>query len=327
MRTRSSRSAFTLLELVVVLGILAVVTVVAVRSVDGLGNERLYAASIQQQDDLRASVLGAPTDTAPDGTSAVKGFVADMGRLPKTRGGAELDLSELWENSGPVYGLRPADEPHGVLGDIQDPEVFVPGGWRGPYVRFPLGQNPNLIDAWGNRIVSFADGDTTHYSRLRDALDQPIATPGQPVRIIRNLGANGIRNVDDVGIDQDRDIVFRDSDFVGSAEGFVEFVKADPSKDDAIVDTVGTVIVRVFGPNPDDANLIKVTASQPVGPVNVVDTKTVRFAISGLVQGTRVIRAYFRPDGDTEGVRVKKSAVKLVTLRPGVNVIGLTIYR
>src|SRR5262245_36481323 len=53
-------AGFTLLELVVVLTILAVVTTLAMRSIDGLQDEARYDASQRLLQDIEFAVLGSP---------------------------------------------------------------------------------------------------------------------------------------------------------------------------------------------------------------------------------------------------------------------------
>ena len=89
MKPRSPDTAgFTLLELVVVLGILATVTLLAIRAVDGVQDQHRFEASTRILEDIEAAVLGSPEDRAPDGTPTISGFLADI-----YRSGAQLTLS------------------------------------------------------------------------------------------------------------------------------------------------------------------------------------------------------------------------------------------
>ncbi|MES2571601.1 MAG: prepilin-type N-terminal cleavage/methylation domain-containing protein, partial [Verrucomicrobiota bacterium] len=153
-----SRNAFSLLELLVVLAILAIVTALAVRSLDGVESQRRYESAQRGLQELSDAVLGSPDDRNADGSRTVGGFVADMGRLPMTSGAMELELRELWENPNPgaAFDVRAAILENGVADADKDPQVLVPGGWRGPYLRLPLGAS-TLLDAWGNPITSPID--------------------------------------------------------------------------------------------------------------------------------------------------------------------------
>ncbi len=140
------RGAFTLVELVVVLAIIAALTHLAVRELAHLRDGRLAAVADRQLGEIRLSVY----DKSPDG--AARGFLADMGRLPRPVDGA---LSELWlmPTGALCYAVRQATEENLVVGakHLANGSVHVPTGWRGPYLRLPLGAD-RLRDPWGNPI-------------------------------------------------------------------------------------------------------------------------------------------------------------------------------
>ena len=75
-----NRSAFSLIELMVALAILAAVTTIALRSVNGLQNQARYQATQRSLDEVRSAILGPANERNPDGTPLVTGFVADTGR-------------------------------------------------------------------------------------------------------------------------------------------------------------------------------------------------------------------------------------------------------
>lgn len=348
-RSHNRHVAFTLLELVVVLGILAVVTGLAVRAIDRVEDQRRFENAQRGMEEIEAAVLGSPDDRAVDGTRTISGFVADMGRLPRTKDSEKnefLTLSELWKNPGEQsYDVRRAVKENGVPEDAQDPQVLVPGGWRGPYLRLPMGAK-TLLDAWGNPMAS---PDTTGYARLRDADDHPITTSEQEIRVIRHLGANGQVDDDDddsiTDYDRDVEIELTDEKFRASLTGQVEVLdgntRAIPTPPYTLPDTPtpgtfeGNVIVRVFGPNPEKPAQISVESiiipfttnpvTWPMPPPNL-ETTILKTTI-----GPRVVRAYFVGKKHVENASPFSlsltSAVKHVTLRPGVNLIDLTIDR
>lgn len=145
------RGAFTLVELVVVLAIIAVITHLAVRELAHLRDGRLSDAADRQLEEIRLSVF----DDSAEG--AARGFLADMGRMPSAADGT---LSELWQKPAGAFGyaVRQATGTNLVLG-ANVPEnfsVYVPTGWKGPYLRLPFGAD-RLRDPWGNPIEAEDD--------------------------------------------------------------------------------------------------------------------------------------------------------------------------
>jgi type II secretory pathway pseudopilin PulG len=141
----------TLVELLVVLAILALLTTVAVTSTDVLMSQGRYDATTRTLTNIQEAVLGPQNAHQPDGTLTVTGFVADMGRLPIcTSEDPSQGLSELWlAPSGAIsFGIQPT----------ADPDVRLPCGWRGPYLRLPVGAS-RLCDGWGNPFILTTSGN------------------------------------------------------------------------------------------------------------------------------------------------------------------------
>lgn len=317
---RSNKSAFTLVELLVVLTILALVTTMAVRSLDQIEDQRRFDSSQQSMVELSEAVLGS-TD---DGTAS--GFVADMGRLPRTASVGTLEIQELWINPAVPFDVRPATLANGVDAVHVDGQVLVSGGWRGPYLRLPIGAE-TLLDAWGNPVTSPEtasppNSDSTGYARLRDAADAPINTAGQPIRIVRFLGANGRRDNADTGYDRDETIAFTDDTFLASVIAQVEIVDNDSSP--TTPDITQSITLRVFGPNPNNATQIVI--SSVIVPFS---TNPVICTISDTVPiGPRAVRAYLHPEIDSStAASTRRSTVRQVNLRAGTNLFDLTIDR
>ena len=272
MMTRST-NGFTLLELVVVLAILVIVTSIATREIGQVQDQQRYQATQRGLRELEDAIFGSPTDRAPDGSLLAGGFVSDMGRTPHVVGSTELELQELWVDPGIAFDVRPATLANGVTNE--DPQVLVPCGWRGPYVRLSSGAT-NLCDGYGNPYTNTA-----------------------------SLLTNQVINCE--------------------LKGSVEVCDGD---DPAVADSADMVIVRVFGPNPDDTSKIKVYSV-----TNNFSSNPVTWEIpqsEGLTIGYRVVRAYFTnsPSGSaTDTTSFTKSAVKDVILRAGVNYLNLTVDR
>ena len=128
------KKAFTLIELVVVLALIAIVTHLATRELVRFGDRRLAENADRVFTDLRA---------------ACTAFYGDTGRLLRADDGT---LSELWTQPTNVtkYALQSVDF-HGT-------NIVIACGWRGPYYRLPTGKR-RLSDVWGNAIEYHADDE------------------------------------------------------------------------------------------------------------------------------------------------------------------------
>ncbi|MGA2500860.1 MAG: prepilin-type N-terminal cleavage/methylation domain-containing protein [Tepidisphaeraceae bacterium] len=170
-------SAFSLVELLVALAILAAMTTVALRSVNGLQSQARYQQTTRALDEIRNAIIGPPNLRGPDGSAMVSGFVADTGRLPNF-------LVSASDASVPGDGLNELLQQNGIpaFAFVQsngDPTVLIGVGWKGPYLR--LGAGPSFIrDGWGN---SFHCYDTS------GAL---IGANGTPIAQIASWGADNL---------------------------------------------------------------------------------------------------------------------------------------
>jgi len=130
--------AFTLLELLVVVGILALVASSALLVLDHEDDQRRFERVQTEYEEIHVAIFGPPASIS--GQSVVSGFLADTGRLPR-------DLSELLERPNDLPPWQP------ILGDTSTYHAKggrLYHGWRGPY----LGRTrANLEDAWGNPWV------------------------------------------------------------------------------------------------------------------------------------------------------------------------------
>ncbi|MEM9799162.1 MAG: prepilin-type N-terminal cleavage/methylation domain-containing protein [Planctomycetota bacterium] len=153
MTSSGSQGGLTLLELVVVLAILSVLGTVMLTQTAGLTSEARYQQTVRTLEELDEAVLGRQPFGLEDPTGVLPGFVADMGRLPQAVAG--LALSELWEPglfaaNDRLYGLR------AITG--LDNELDMLSGWRGPYVRLPVGAS-QLRDGWNaDYVLTDTDG-------------------------------------------------------------------------------------------------------------------------------------------------------------------------
>lgn len=191
-----NRQGFTLLELAVVLGIIVIITHLAVREAGQWRASQLHALADRGLSEIQEAVLGGDFERDAEGARTRSGFLADMGRLPQavTNADGRLTLAELWtrpDAEAETFAVRAAVLSNFVSGadaSDADADVLVPGGWHGPYVRIPVGKS-RLLDAWGNGYETPDDANFT--ARLRTWNDEAITESGTPVAIIRHLGADG----------------------------------------------------------------------------------------------------------------------------------------
>lgn len=160
-RTIPTRTAFTLIEMSVVLLIIALVTHLALRQLAASTEHKRVSAANRQLEDIATRVFSYDRDGVPTG------FLADMGRLPAVTNGT---LAELWQRPSEAkpYAVRKAIAenfvplPETDLRRLTNEQICVATGWRGPYLRLPLGKK-RLTDPWGNPMEN---PDTAGYARL-----------------------------------------------------------------------------------------------------------------------------------------------------------------
>lgn len=183
---------FTLIELTLVLFVLALSAHLAVRELSRQRVRRLRDAADRQLSEISSAILSA------DGTS---GFLSDMGRLPAAipvdpdDENTPLSLRELWSRPDGLgdHRARPATPENladGAPSAIADPDILVPCGWGGPYLRLPPSA-PRLRDPWGNPIET---PDSASLPRLfaDSNASTPAEAPGAPVAAIRHYGSDGL---------------------------------------------------------------------------------------------------------------------------------------
>lgn len=256
------RAGLTLLELLVVLGIIAVIAGVAMRSVSGTFDQSRYEANITQLDAIEAAILEP------------SGFLHDIGRLPEAQGTeARTQLSELWEPGGlPSFTIANAPG---------DPEVQMGVGWRGPYLRLGLGRN-DLRDAFGRDFDLFsADGS-------------PLGA-GVEVGILRSRGADGQIG----GADFDADLLLvlaaetpavtaglADDETDRSVGDLVVRVHRDTLGEPAQVGEGNRVLVRVYGPAEGTLSTLGAHTFTVGSPA------IFQHVFTGLPLGPKIVRAY-----------------------------------
>lgn len=126
-----SRSGMTLIELLIVLGLLAGLATLALTTTGDLTARSRYEVTRQRMDRVTLALAG-------DGQRAGR-FVSDMGRLPDT-------LNELWAGTNTFAAL-----PYTVVvPGFADLEGELRAGWSGPYM---LDSGDALFDGFGADFV------------------------------------------------------------------------------------------------------------------------------------------------------------------------------
>ncbi|MDR0993883.1 MAG: prepilin-type N-terminal cleavage/methylation domain-containing protein, partial [Verrucomicrobiota bacterium] len=337
-----SRAGFTLLELVVVLAILAAVTMLATREVAKQQHQLRYEQSRRLMDELEVAITGDRyARPVVDARRPPPAFVEDMGRLPRAvtnqMDPAELTLGELFRmpEAAVPFGLFSATNrvAGAVSSNQMDEGVWVPMGWRGPYMRLPAGDSdPFLRDGWGNPFTSknadvgelqWSAGDLPN--RLlgenwkevyreenppdaEERITLQRATNGMPIAFIRHLGANGLSPVtegEESGYDMDVTIAPLSNAFA-TIRGTVEFPM-----------NAVDVRVRLYGPPPDAATAEeagRVMIWEATNLVPVDGSAAFAFTNADITIGHRILRASASVVGTD-----RFSAPRSVYLFPGVN--------
>jgi prepilin-type N-terminal cleavage/methylation domain-containing protein len=278
-----TRRGMTLLELLIVVAILAVLTSVAVTSTDVLLGQGRCDATRRNLTSVEEAVLGPADARQADGTLSVTGFVADVGRLPVCANAvyARFGLAELWARPSTLAWF-------GIRSPTDDPEVKVPCGWRGPYVRLPLGHD-YLLDGWGNSFVLLNTSGTA-------------AELNQTIREVWSLGADQLAG--GTQYDSDVGVVFDESRWQMTLQGNVYLVDSSGQR----TNPTGGVLVMLYGPNPDTGGLLEtqVTTTTTSGVVSYSVTTSI---------GPRFLRAYLGASvsaatAKSRILRVERSDVK-----------------
>ena len=322
-------AGFTLLELVVVLAILGILTLLASQNIA----TRQHDLRARESDRILAAIATAVAGD-PWNPDAPPSFAGDLGRLPRAlpatnaAGTRVLALAELVRRPDdvPPFALLPATDAHRSPASAphraMDDAVFVPCGWRGPYLPLPpaapSARPADLLrDAWGNPFVSAAPGTGADAAdnRLLPAafLDDPAAAaidPGAPVAAIRHLGSDATPG------ERPRDPSTRDRlaafDIAATLSGDLFW----PENDSA--DPVLSAVVRLYGPEPGPS---------PEPAVRIWETTLSRdgafsrwtLADPAIAAGPRVLRIALLSASGAERLSVPFP----LRLRPGPNTLCL----
>lgn len=167
----SGQGGFTLLELLLVVAILSSLALAATTFVDNADNQERFEATRERLEQIRFATIGDGGRTA-NGQAELRGFVADMGRLPG-------DLKELIEHPLDCNrdGTNEADgNGNGLPDDCEwrlDAATGLWVGWHGPYLGV-LADSTGVRayrDGWGN------GGAAPNYGWRFEPTDRDASTP------------------------------------------------------------------------------------------------------------------------------------------------------
>lgn len=237
--------AFSLIEMLVALAILAAATTIAIRAAGGLESQARYQSTTRTLTDVQNAIVGPLNQTNPGGTPAITGFVADVGRLPNFQISTSDPLYNQTDASGNPLGdplnellVQPAGVPSfNFQTAASDPGVSLGVGWQGPYIRLPAG--PSFMrDGWGNSYHVY-DGN----GRL-------VTTAGNPIAQLASWGADKIADANHGGSGDtngyNADIVLPATGAFASTGTLLGHVNMNVGNDTAGANTGGT-----SGPNPN----------------------------------------------------------------------------
>ena len=159
--TNSNCHAFTLLELLIVIGILSALAFSAVSLVDESDDHIRLDTSRARLFSLRQGVIGEPSSFF-NRPPVIQGYVSDMGRLPNS-------ISELInQGSQPTWNYHTNSD--------------LWAGWRGPYLHTTTQHQGiwSFPDGWGNT------GDTNNFG-WRFEVNQNAGT-----LVAQSYGADGV---------------------------------------------------------------------------------------------------------------------------------------
>jgi prepilin-type N-terminal cleavage/methylation domain-containing protein len=187
---RGINRAFSLIELVIALAILAAVTTIALRATSNLQDQARYQSTVRSLNNIQAAIVGPVNPSGPNGSALVSGFVADTGRLPEYYVSANDPLTQLTppQPGDPLTELTsnldgiPA---YSLQNSPVDSSVSIGVGWQGPYLS--LGAGPTYVrDGWGNSLLCYSANSSTPITTAPGTVGPAIAqigstANGQPV--------------------------------------------------------------------------------------------------------------------------------------------------
>jgi prepilin-type N-terminal cleavage/methylation domain-containing protein len=134
----NTRAGFTLLEVLVVVGILILMASSAIILLDTEDDQRRFERTQADYAEIHDAIFGRRQGSGQD-AGTVSGFLADTGMLPRS-------LNELIIRPDDIPAWSPIGGPN-INIDYEGKGGRLYHGWRGPYLgRF----RADLVDPWGN---------------------------------------------------------------------------------------------------------------------------------------------------------------------------------
>ncbi|MEC9091678.1 MAG: prepilin-type N-terminal cleavage/methylation domain-containing protein [Planctomycetota bacterium] len=299
------KPGLTLVELVVVLVILAILATVAVSTVAPRVDQQRFESTQRLIQNVERAIYQRETNS--DGSSFDSGFLVDLGGLPTAydEGDGSLSLRQLMENTGfEPFSIRPADSITNLKDsdddDVKpDSQVLIGTGWRGPYLKLPVGAN-SLFDAWGHPLRSPEPPSTPPSSHLRGPGDTDVTSAGGEIIGVRSLGKDNATG----GSQYDQDlpstasgIQLTRSQLFGTVTGTVK--KLGTSAEDT------KIIVQLFYPDKATGN-IRVERATILPKINDGEFDVFSFEFKDndnfdvlFPVGPRALRAYYEDIPDS----------------------------
>lgn len=295
-RRRIPSKALTLVELVVVLLILVVLTSVAIQSTEGVISQGRFDANQRTLQGIENAVLGDSTLRQPEGTPILNGFVADVGRLPRS-------LTELVLKPNDVldYEFRNGSDNDVDMANVDD-DVELGTGWRGPYLRLPFGSfdeqttTVDIKDGFGRSFIPVPQNVVPSADEVTTGNNFTV------ISALRSFGADGIENnaqdPEESPFDRDVSLNFvsgENNRHHGDITGSISFVDSSGQT----VAAPPNVSIRLF--QPDGTGRIKVRRFPAPGTTPAfMPSSDFSFRFEEVPLGIRVLRVH--SGSDTIGV-------------------------
>lgn len=181
---RKNQAGFSLLEMLIAVGIMSAAAYVALDTVENNTGQHRYELTELRAQKIRRAIVGDP-NLVVNGSPAVSGFVADVGRLPDCLEALFVREPDCDDDGSALDDFHPPEYTRVSSGVT--PTLFF--GWRGPYLSGGLGGVPDgwgtsapdvTVDAlnvsnYGWRVVADAVGGTFDFESWgRDRADNAI---------------------------------------------------------------------------------------------------------------------------------------------------------